>query len=480
MTGERRDAPGPAGSGESFRALLPSALFALSALLYLSIPSARFNFDGVACAIAVEMGEPRHLVHGNHVAYGALGWGLDALLRLVGYRGPAVASLQILSSLLGAAGVAGFCRLLLNMGFAPTLAAAASTGVAVSRLYWTWSLEAQVYPLGVAFLTWAAAELCRARPRPFVAGVFHAGSILGHVGNLMFAPAAWSQLPDAGSRRRYLIGLAGTTAAGYLAAIVFFVRPASLFDLRSWLLGSTALSVDRRFTWLGEWSLERFGYWLRVSAEMLSGSLYTGVAAWLAAALGAAYAFRERPKAARLALLWLGGYALLYTNWQPTTVVYRYTDVPALWLLLACAAEAAIRGEGKPSFRAAGAGLGCLALYLAVWNAGAAILPGSRPEQNPDLQRALWLGRETPENAWIVAHATEQVYVPYFANRRPLNIRYFAEPERLKARVRAAREAGEPVYVVPEVLPEWAARALRELGWRETAERQGSRLFLIQ
>ncbi|MBI5200056.1 MAG: hypothetical protein HY925_00590, partial [Elusimicrobia bacterium] len=255
-------------NAERRAASLPFALFAGSALLYLAIPAARFNFDGVACAIAVQLGETRHLVHGNHVAYGALGWVMHAFLGLFGYDGPAIASLQALSSLLGAAGVAGFCRLLLNLGFSAPLAAAAAAGMAVSRLYWTWSLEAQVYPLGAAFLTWAAAELCGPSPRPFIAGVFHGGSILGHVGNLMFAPAAWSQLPDAGTRRRYAYGLAGSTAAGYLVAILFFVRPRSFFELRSWLLGSAALSVDRRFTWLGSWSVERFGYWLRTTAEM--------------------------------------------------------------------------------------------------------------------------------------------------------------------------------------------------------------------
>ncbi|MBI5201286.1 MAG: hypothetical protein HY925_06845, partial [Elusimicrobia bacterium] len=209
--------------------------------------------------------------------------------------------------------------------------------------------------------------------------------------------------------------------------------------------------------------------------EMLSGSAAFGACAWAAAAFGAAWALRERPKAGRLALLWLASYALLYTNWQPTTVVYRYTDVPALWLLLACAVEAA-----RPTARLGGAALGCLAVFLAAWNAGASILPGSRPELNADLQRALWLQRETPEDAWIAVHATEQVYVPYFSERRPLNIRYFAEPEALKARVRAARAAGEPVYAVPEVLPDWASGALEQLGWKQVSQRRDERLFLIK
>ncbi|MBI4347862.1 MAG: hypothetical protein HY553_13480 [Elusimicrobia bacterium] len=472
---------------------LPSAAGLGALALYLLLPAARYNFDGVACAIAVELGEARHLVHGNHVAYGVLGWFAHWLLKLFGYQGPAVVSLQALSSALGALGVAGLCRLLLNFGVAPPLAAAAAAGLAVSRLYWTWSLEAQVYPLGGALLVWCAAELCRPkssgaeprwagarwgygdrRPRPFVAGLLHAGSVLGHVGNMMFAPAAWFCLPDASSRRRYALGLGAGLAAGYLAAVALFVRPEGLFELRSWLLGSTALSVDRRFMWLGAWSLERFGHWIRVSLELASGSSSTGLALWAAAGFGAWAARRERPQAVRLALWWLAGYALLYTNWQPMTVVYRYTDVPALWLLVACAVEAARAPTGL-----AGAGLACFVAYLGVWNAGASVVPGSRPELNADLQRALWLSRETPENAWVVVHATEQVYVPYFARRRPLNIRYFPDESSLQERVRALAKAGEPVYVVPEVLPEWAPRALEKFGWRQTSAHQGSRLYLI-
>lgn len=457
----------------------PFAVGAFAGALYLSIPAAKFNFDGVACAISIELGDPRFLVHGNHVAYGALGWLTHAVLGLFGYGGPALASLQVLSSLLGAAGVAAFCLLLLNLGFAPPLAAAASAGLAVSRLYWTWSLEAQVYPLGCAFMLFAAAELAKGKPRPEVAGLLQAGAILGHVGHLMLAPAAWALLPDARSRRRWAAALVGATTLGYLVAVVFFVRPGSFSDLRGWLLGSTALSVDRRFMWLGSYSLAGLGHWVRVTLELLSGSAAVGVFAWAAAAWGAADARGSRPRAARLAVLWLAAYAVLYANWQPYTVVYRYSDVAALWLLLACAVDAATR-EAKVAPRLQAAAVAAFVVFLGVWNWGAAVLPGSDPGLNPDLQRSLWVARETPEDSWIVVHATDQVYIPYFAHRKPLNIRYFPDAESLQARVAAVRKAGEPVYVVPRTLPEWAGRALAESGWRETAARGDERLYLVQ
>ncbi|TBR20946.1 hypothetical protein EPO15_11635, partial [bacterium] len=57
--------------------------------LYLVFPSLRHNFDGVACAIAVELGDFRHLVHGNHLAYGLVGFAFHRLLHLFGLGLPA-------------------------------------------------------------------------------------------------------------------------------------------------------------------------------------------------------------------------------------------------------------------------------------------------------------------------------------------------------------------------------------------------------
>ncbi|MCX5788987.1 MAG: hypothetical protein NTX64_10850, partial [Elusimicrobia bacterium] len=333
---------------------------AATGLVYLARPAARFNFDGVACAIAVELGEARYLVHGNHVAYGALGWLAHHAAAAAGYSGPALMTLQVLSSLLGAAGVAGFCAMLLRLGFAAPLAAAAAAGLAVSRLYWTWSLEAQVYPLGCAFLLWAAAELAGDRPRPVLVGLLQAGAVLGHVGHAMFTVPALALLPDRRSRRRYLWALCAATGAAYLVAIVFFVHPRTLDELRIWLLGSAALPVDRSFEWHGGYSLGALVDWVRVKLEFMSGGAAAGAAAWGLALWGAALAWSRRPRAAKLAVFWICSYAILYLRWQPYIVVYHYSDVPVLWLLLACAADAAgprvgaAGGEGRIGPRARG------------------------------------------------------------------------------------------------------------------------------
>src|SRR5581483_11901629 len=112
----------------------------------------------------------------------------------------------------------------------------------------------------------------------------------------------------------------------------------------------------------------------------------------------------------------------LYLSWQPHIVVYHYSDVPILWLLLACAADAvALR---RPAWtRAVAPAVAALALVLGGWNWAGAVRPGADAAANADLQRALWIGRRTPEGAWIVVHQIDQVYVPYFAHRKPMNLR---------------------------------------------------------
>ncbi|MCX5789049.1 MAG: hypothetical protein NTX64_11170, partial [Elusimicrobia bacterium] len=129
--------------------------------------------------------------------------------------------------------------------------------------------------------------------------------------------------------------------------------------------------------------------------------------------------------------------------------------------------------------RARAAAVACLAAFLGVWNWTTAVRPGGDPAANKDLQRALWLGRETPEGAWVVVDQVDQVYVPYFAHRKPMNLRYLSDGPRLAARVAQARRAGEPVYAVPETIPAWAGQALEKLGWRQVSVDGGSRLFLI-
>ncbi|NNN06890.1 MAG: hypothetical protein HKL90_13415, partial [Elusimicrobia bacterium] len=174
---------------------LVASVFAAVLLLDLCWRSYFFNFDGVACAIAVELPDFRHLVHGNHLAYGVLAWAFDRAWRLLGYRGEALWTLQVLDALLGAAGAAVFASLLKRSGRGTREAALGASALAVSQAWWFWSLEAQVYMLGALCAALAAREALAEKPRPAVMGLWAAAAALGHVGHIMAVPALLWILP---------------------------------------------------------------------------------------------------------------------------------------------------------------------------------------------------------------------------------------------------------------------------------------------
>lgn len=436
---------------------LPLLTAAAVGALYLAFPAARYNFDGVACAIAVDLGDLRHLVHGNHLGYGILGYWWFSLWQALGYSGPALYALQALSSLLGAAGVGALCALLLDLGLAPGLALAAALGCAVSEYYWVWSLESQVYALGACFLAFGLREALRERPRPVRLGLLLAGAALGHVGHAMFAPAvAWLLR----KRPKDLAVCAASSAAALLAAYAlaarFCVRPASYEEIRVWLLGSAALTLDKRFFWHGGWSLANLAGWLTTATRMWGGGVLGAAAGWGLAALGARGADGAAKKRAALACaIALAGYAVLFISWEPRTPVYRVSDFVLLWTLVALAADALpVAAASKTAV------VGAFAAALGVTNLVRTVIPNGRPENNAALQTVRRLTPSWPDKAWIVAGDQYTVYIPYFAHRAVIDPRYFdADPAALEARVKLLAAAGDPVFALPAALtPEWKER----------------------
>ena len=445
-------------------AVLPAAVSLCAFLFYICWHSTFFNFDGVACAIAVELGDLRHLTHGNHLAYGVLALAWVRLWRLVGFAGPALLPLQTLDSLLGALGAGLFCRFLMRrLDCAPRIAAAAAAGLALSFAWWLWSLEAQVYMLGAVCLVLAADAAWAREPKPWRTGFFHALAVLGHVGHVMFVFCAAYLLYRPGRARclwlRYGAALALTLLAAYAAAALWCVQPRNLEDMRVWLLGSAALPVDRSFTWYtGPTFWRNVVSWLLMTPRVFadpSGLAWPWAApGWLLCALplaAAAAGLAGWTREAKACLLWLAGYALLFHSWQPFTMVYRITDLLPLWSLVALCA-------GTVSWRPWA--LAGWVLAAGLYNGIFLILPQTDPVRNVEYQEALMIARDTPAQAWVVVRARAQVYVPYFAGRKPLNLRYFeGRPEELARRLEALQSLGMPVYITEATL--------RESGWAD-------------
>lgn len=438
-----------------------AALFAGVLLLYLSARSYFFNFDGVACAVAVELSDFKHLVHSNHLLYGLLSWAWTAAWRALGYKGEALYAMQVLQGALGAAGAVATARLLRRLGAPVREAALAAGALAVSYAWWMWSLEAQVYHLGAVPLLLAFEEALAERPRPVVVGLLHALSMLGHAGHCVAAPALAYLLRDEERPmlKAYLLSAAAAVVASYAACLAAFVRPANGAELKLYLLGSAAIGESRSFEWhkgttflggLKGWGLTT----LRVFADFTKAKGALKALGLLLAALPlglAACGLLKRPGREDKALaLCLAGHALIYMTWEPFTIVYRVVDLPFLWALLWRGLD-----EMDVPAKARLAGLGVWLLLAGGYNWAVSIGPDCDPARNVEYAEAMAVSAATPPDAWVLAHARGQVYLPYFGGRRPLNLRYSGKPEALAAAVAERESRGEPVYATARVLKEF-------------------------
>lgn len=421
--------------------------------LYAALPSLRHNFDGVACAIAVELGDFRHLVHGNHLAYGLVGFAFNNLLHAVGLAIPALWSLQIMDSLLGALSAALFARLLLRRGRPIGVACAAALGLAVSNSWWLRSIDAQVYLLAQPFLILALEEVLSQRPRAARLAFLHVGAMLAHSSHALFAPVAvWAILrgrTDSEEARadlgRYLVlCLLGVTAA-YTAAVVLAVRPEGLDGLRLWLLGSAGLGPGRTALWLtgpSEW--ENIRHWAWSSLRVVCEKPLLGLGLWVLAFWS--WLTRPEQKERPVALLWLGSYSLLFVHWEPWNLDYRIGDLLPLW---ASAAAAFSPGRERQGARALAVFVALLGAANASWN----IIPVSRLKNNLPLVKTLWLRESLPPDAWVTALSIEEVYIPYFTHRRVINLRWHeGNNEGLHRRLDALLAGGEAVFVTSDHL----------------------------
>lgn len=444
------------------------AVFFAVLFLNLSVRSLFYNFDGVACAIAVELSDFKHLAHGNHLAYGVVGWGFDRLWRLFGFQGQALFSLQVLDSVLGAAGAAVFSSLLRRAGRGEREAVLGAAALAVSHAWWFWSLEAQVYMLGALFAALAAREALADHPRPGVLGIWHAGAILGHVGHLMALPALAYVLTRKKGRREvfpYLSSLFVAVAVPYICAGLFAVKPSSLNELRLWLLGSAALTTDRSFLWHSIPLSSAIPAWLGMSLRVFTEFVGRAGFAWTAGVvlavlplLAAARGAVEKSREALFWLLWLAGYAVLFIAWEPYTIVYRVGDLIALWAL-------ATMGLKALPARARLGGLIAWTAAAFAFNLVNVVRPAADPANNPDLVEAEWTKTAAPPEAWVLANGRGAVYIPYFAGRRPVNLRYLTGEKALHAKLDELAAAGQVVYA--------SGRTLEEEGLRAKLERYG-------
>jgi len=233
-----------------------------------------WNFDGVACAAALELGWPLYFFHANHLLYGFLGFlfwkGLGAPMGL----SRALPALQLFTSLVAALGLIGLYRILYALLKNNISSLLLTLGLAVTAAFWVWSVEAQVYALGFLPLAWATHLLFNSQSdkKYFWVGLLHAGAVLGHVMHAMWiVPAIYWMWGDIKAIRQYAMTLAVATVLPYALVLCFVVIPGRDWArILIWLKGSAGLTPDRRWAWhspgwIGPWQ------WLRSTVRRYGG-----------------------------------------------------------------------------------------------------------------------------------------------------------------------------------------------------------------
>ena len=158
--------------------------------------------------------------------------------------------------------------------------------------------------------------------------------------------------------------------------------------------------------------------------------------------------YRKNPVVVGGCLIWLAAYACVFIRWQPGIMVYRVSDLIPLCLLLFLAYQetAARIGIGRAAAAA-------LAVCLLVGNLGAELYPRSQAGNNSRLERMAFLKANTPEESWITGNDQDDIYIPYFAQRRPIVVeRYAQDPAKLAEALDHLVAAGQAVFVTSRVL----------------------------
>jgi hypothetical protein len=435
--------------------------FVLPLTLFVSCPSTLWNFDGVACAAALELGQPSYFFHANHLLYGFFGFLFWRWIGLPIGLTRALPALQLFTSLLSALGLFGVYCLLEPLLKNRLLAALVTWSVAVTAAFWVWSIEAQVYSLGFLALAWATVVLIQGQgPYKYIwVGLLHGAAVLGHLMHFLWIfPALYWMRQEKSAFHKillpYLGSLTAMTVIPYWIVVQGIIAPGrDRAHVLIWLKGSAGLTPDRSWAWhssgvIGPW------LWLKSTVPALWGSFWpygkTTITplGWALTALsmalfsflivGGLRTYRSE-RMARFCGLWLGVYGLFLSTWEPTTLCYRMTDVIPLGILLAL---------GLRTWKTAWQGvlIGLLFAATLPLNWMSRINPMRQTEQNPVYQDMLTLSKITsPQSLYLTGGGLSWIYILYFTGRTAWNAHTFGAARLADEIDRQKQE--RPVYI---------------------------------
>jgi hypothetical protein len=446
------------------------------AAIYVVFRSAYYFPDAMRWELAIaEYGIPA-VWHPHHLIYNPLALAFRAGLGIFGDGGRLFGAMQIMSSLVGAAGFVIFYAILRNAAVRRPLALAGSFALAFSYGYWAYSCNAECVIVSTvaamaAFLSalWASAgddfrrwALCAA-----VAGA----AVLTHITNLLlfvFLVAVYfASKPDRYLRRLpalvliYLLpGVVTYLAVGF--GVLGYGRPAELWRWLFGVPGRTHYYVTYRLVnvALDFYALGRNVFGLRWLKDVVAGGwtwqssavaalVALGAAVLLAAFVVGVSRFSKRGAPRRqawLALAFFLPYAVFFTfrdaggtdRWTPQAFAL-------VFFLYAGAGAAAPRRLGRVLLYA-------LPVLFFAGNFWGSIYPESKPEYNEHLSFAKFVGDVTDPGDLVVFSGLDGlgpgIYANYFAGVETAGIYFGArDPDAFERKIENKFAAGRAVYV---------------------------------
>lgn len=413
--------------------------FVLPFLLFIAYPSRFWNFDGVACAAALELGNPMFFFHSNHLFYGFFGFLFWKPLSFLFSR--SLPALQLFTSILSAGALVFLFKSLLPVLNNKRLVLLVTVAISTTACVWMWSIEAQVYALGFLGLSAATYQLLQPHQKNkwIKVGALHALAILGHVVHVLWTVPAlyWLYRESPTGQRRhlqqYLLTLISVTVIPYLFIIGFLILPHDRNNiwLMRWLMGSAALVPNSLFSWhwsgwTGPW------VWALTTLRIFWGSFWpyqTTLSPWvsvltvisMATAIGL-IGMSWKQKQEKLwvfCVIWLAVYALFFWTWEPGTECYRLTDFVPLAVLFALGLKNLSR---KVQY---GMSLLLIGTLLPI-NWVSRIQPMSQAENNLVFQEIQELRAVTPEDSlYLTPGGLTWIYLLYFTGRSAWNVHSF-------------------------------------------------------
>lgn len=317
------------------------AVTAALGILYFRTRTVVHTFDAVSYMWNIEVKPLGELFHPHHLLYAPLGQLAYRLAQSLGYDGYSDAPIQAVNALAGALGILFLWRFGVRWTKRPWASLGVAATVGVCYAYWLYASEVEVYTLAAAFLTlsmWILAALDE-QPHPARAaalGVAHAGAIMFHQTNILFAVPVVLFLLLRPALRSLSI-LAAYAGAGTLAVGI----PYGL------VIGSSGLnSPNAVYRWLtdyaqtGRWggylSLEHLPALQSGLAGTISGERWLVWAFYSMAVLGmiliARRSLRSPHQANWLAFggAWLVLYSAFFWWWEPFNIEFWIALLP-LW-----------------------------------------------------------------------------------------------------------------------------------------------------